>query len=156
MRSPSWSILSQQVRWESLLWSQELHLPPEVLTGLALRLAHRWPDTHAAGGLQLDPSTWAPYAFHSHAKPIASLLMQGAFREELKGTGGWKAMSIACKSISLTELLLTWSPVCWRGQQMALVSSRCRCWHGDGQSLFSWGPVWPAEKSLEVESWCNG
>lgn len=77
MRSPSWSILNQQVRWESLLWSEELHLPPEVLTGLELRLARCRPDTHTAGGLQPDPSTQAACAFYSHTEPVVSLLTQG-------------------------------------------------------------------------------
>lgn len=56
MRSLPWSILSQQVRWESFLWSQD-HLLPEML----LRLVH-WPNTHWGrdrGGLQHPGSIWA-------------------------------------------------------------------------------------------------
>lgn len=83
MRSPSWSILNQQVRWESLLWSEELHLPLEVLTGLELRLARCRPDTRAAGGLPPDRSTRAACAFYSHTEPVVSLLTQGTLKQEL-------------------------------------------------------------------------
>lgn len=41
-----WSILSQQVRWGSLLLFPEPHLPAEVLTWLMLRLAYY---THVLG-----------------------------------------------------------------------------------------------------------
>lgn len=70
MRSTCWSILSQQVRWQSLLLSPEPHETPEVLTW-----AYHWLSTHAAGGQRLD-------ALCSHREPTVSLLTQGPFRQE--------------------------------------------------------------------------
>lgn len=137
-RPPSWSILSQRIRWESLLWSQELPLPPEVLTGLVLRLPHHWADTHTPGGLQGGPSTGAACAFCDHTGPIGSCWCKVFLDKSCrKLSAGKQWVYLACKNIFLTELLLTQSPSCWHGRQMALVSRRCCCQHWDGQQ---WQP----------------
>lgn len=73
-----WSILSQQVRWGSLLLFPEPHLPAEVLTWLMLRLAYY---THVAWGQQLG-------ALCSHSEPTVSLLTRGIFGYSGKWVAG--------------------------------------------------------------------
>lgn len=76
MRSLPWSILSQQVKWESLLWSQD-HLPPEMLTGLMLRLVH-WSNTHWGrdrGDCSWTPASRQPVSFVVTLEPRLPLLI---------------------------------------------------------------------------------